>query len=219
MDIGWYRMIWDAEASLWIFMKFVTDYLHPWEEQVLKKKAKGPHCGDCGKALIGLPRLRPIEYMRCDECPALLCLIWYIYISFQVHPESTWYCTVEQHMGHTADATPQTFLSNPSDSLRLIKSGSGSFKIYIYRFFSCACVSWNIQWTVSMSGQDYIWPTLQASASTCMRLKQREKRVNRAYGGSRCAHCVRQRIVRAFLIEESARGAFCVAMGNHEVGF
>jgi hypothetical protein len=143
----------------------------------------------------------------------------YIYISFQVHPESTWYCTVEQHMGHTADATPQTFLSNPSDSLRLIKSGSGSFKIYIYRFFSCACVSWNIQWTVSMSGQDYIWPTLQASASTCMRLKQREKRVNRAYGGSRCAHCVRQRIVRAFLIEESARGAFCVAMGNHEVGF
>ena len=57
--------------------------------------------------------------------------IYIIYISFQVHPESTWYCTVEEHMGHTADATPQTFLSNPSDSLRLIKSGSGSFKIYI----------------------------------------------------------------------------------------
>eukprot|EP00438_Fugacium_kawagutii_P026111 Skav224739 [mRNA] locus=scaffold3343:67664:77589:- [translate_table: standard] len=34
------------------------------------------------------------------------------------------------------------------------------------------------------------------------RLKQREKRVSRAYGGSRCAHCVRSRIVRAFLIEE-----------------
>ena len=33
------------------------------------------------------------------------------------------------------------------------------------------------------------------------RLKKREKRVNRAYGGSRCAHCVRERIVRAFLIE------------------
>ena len=57
--------------------------------------------------------------------------IYILYISFQVHPESTWYCTVEEHMGHTADATPQTFLSNPSDSLRLIKSGSGSFKIYI----------------------------------------------------------------------------------------
>ncbi|CAK9002790.1 unnamed protein product [Durusdinium trenchii] len=65
--------------------------------QVVKKKAKGPICGDCGKALIGLPRLRPIEYAR---------------------------------------------------------------------------------------------------------LKKREKRVNRAYGGSRCAGCVRSRIVRAFLIEE-----------------
>merc|ERR1712100_927239 len=65
--------------------------------QTLKKKAKGPICGDCGKALIGLPRLRPTEYRR---------------------------------------------------------------------------------------------------------LKKREKRVNRAYGGSRCAGCVQSRIVRAFLIEE-----------------
>merc|ERR1712118_266385 len=64
---------------------------------VLKKKAKGPACGDCGKQLIGLPRLRPVEYRR---------------------------------------------------------------------------------------------------------LKKRERRVNRAYGGSRCATCVRARVVRAFLIEE-----------------
>merc|ERR1712228_1001761 len=64
---------------------------------VLKKKSSKPKCGDCGKALIGVPRLRPIEYRR---------------------------------------------------------------------------------------------------------LKKREKRVNRAYGGSRCAGCVKQRIVRAFLIEE-----------------
>mmetsp|Transcript_124762 Transcript_124762/g.216335 ORF Transcript_124762/g.216335 Transcript_124762/m.216335 type:complete len:126 (+) Transcript_124762:93-470(+) len=64
---------------------------------VLKKKAKGPHCGDCGKALIGVPRLRPTEYRR---------------------------------------------------------------------------------------------------------LKKRERRVNRAYGGSRCAACVRSRVIRAFLIEE-----------------
>jgi len=34
------------------------------------------------------------------------------------------------------------------------------------------------------------------------RLKSREKRVNRAYGGSRCAGCVRMRVMRAFLIEE-----------------
>eukprot|EP00602_Paraphysomonas_sp_CaronLab_P008286 CAMPEP_0185021196 /NCGR_PEP_ID=MMETSP1103-20130426/3874_1 /TAXON_ID=36769 /ORGANISM="Paraphysomonas bandaiensis, Strain Caron Lab Isolate" /LENGTH=118 /DNA_ID=CAMNT_0027552573 /DNA_START=82 /DNA_END=438 /DNA_ORIENTATION=+ len=32
--------------------------------------------------------------------------------------------------------------------------------------------------------------------------KKREKTVSRAYGGSRCGNCVRQRIVRAFLIEE-----------------
>jgi len=33
-------------------------------------------------------------------------------------------------------------------------------------------------------------------------LKQRQRTVSRPYGGSRCGHCVRQRIVRAFLIEE-----------------
>merc|ERR550514_2097899 len=33
-------------------------------------------------------------------------------------------------------------------------------------------------------------------------LKRRQRKVARAYGGSRCASCVRQRIVRAFLIEE-----------------
>merc|ERR1712227_1053238 len=34
------------------------------------------------------------------------------------------------------------------------------------------------------------------------RIAKNKKRVARAYGGSRCAVCVRQRIVRAFLIEE-----------------
>jgi len=34
------------------------------------------------------------------------------------------------------------------------------------------------------------------------RTKKRERTVSRAYGGSRCAGCVRQRIVRAFLVEE-----------------
>ncbi|RYH01510.1 hypothetical protein EON65_48260 [archaeon] len=32
--------------------------------------------------------------------------------------------------------------------------------------------------------------------------QKREKTVSRAYGGSRCHQCVRQRIVRAFLVEE-----------------
>lgn len=34
------------------------------------------------------------------------------------------------------------------------------------------------------------------------RLSRNQKRVSRAYGGSRCAPCVRDRIVRAFLLEE-----------------
>ena len=34
------------------------------------------------------------------------------------------------------------------------------------------------------------------------RISKRQKTVSRAYGGSRCASCVRSRIVRAFLIEE-----------------
>ena len=109
-------------------------------------------------------------------------------------------------MGYTADASFETF---PwlilSDSLKLIESGSGSFKKYIIIIHYLG--------SSPGSGQDDI------SISICVRLKQREKRVSRAYGGSRCAHCVRSRIVRAFLIEESARGVFRVAMGNHEVDF
>jgi large subunit ribosomal protein L34e len=35
-----------------------------------------------------------------------------------------------------------------------------------------------------------------------MRLSRSKKNVTRAYGGSRCANCVRNRIVRAFLVEE-----------------
>lgn len=34
------------------------------------------------------------------------------------------------------------------------------------------------------------------------RIKKSQKTVLRAYGGSRCANCVKERIVRAFLIEE-----------------
>eukprot|EP01092_Planopodium_desertum_P002508 TRINITY_DN141179_c0_g1_i1.p1 TRINITY_DN141179_c0_g1~~TRINITY_DN141179_c0_g1_i1.p1 ORF type:complete len:130 (+),score=9.51 TRINITY_DN141179_c0_g1_i1:53-391(+) len=34
------------------------------------------------------------------------------------------------------------------------------------------------------------------------RLSVNKRTVHRAYGGSRCADCVKQRIVRAFLIEE-----------------
>lgn len=33
-------------------------------------------------------------------------------------------------------------------------------------------------------------------------MKKRERTVSRAYGGSACANCVKQRIMRAFLLEE-----------------
>eukprot|EP00128_Syssomonas_multiformis_P016128 Colp12_sorted_trinity150504_noHs@11394 len=35
-----------------------------------------------------------------------------------------------------------------------------------------------------------------------MKISKTKKSVTRAYGGSRCAHCVRERVVRAFLVEE-----------------
>ncbi|KAF1744176.1 hypothetical protein MXB_4089 [Myxobolus squamalis] len=34
-------------------------------------------------------------------------------------------------------------------------------------------------------------------------MSKRQKTVNRSYGGSRCGKCVRDRILRAFLVEES----------------
>jgi len=43
----------------------------------------------------------------------------------------------------------------------------------------------------------------QLRPSEYARISKRQKRVSRAYGGSRCAMCVRNRIVRAFLIEEN----------------
>ncbi|CDJ58393.1 ribosomal protein L34, putative [Eimeria maxima] len=33
-------------------------------------------------------------------------------------------------------------------------------------------------------------------------LKKRERTVNRAYGGTRCHSCVREKVLRAFLVEE-----------------
>ncbi|KAF9112687.1 60S ribosomal protein L34 [Mortierella sp. AM989] len=49
---------------------------------------------------------------------------------------------------------------------------------------------------VALPGVPALRPTEYA------RISRRQKTVNRAYGGSRCANCVRDRIVRAFLIEE-----------------
>ncbi|CAG2179752.1 unnamed protein product [Oppiella nova] len=45
-------------------------------------------------------------------------------------------------------------------------------------------------------------PIVYARPRELSALSRRHKTVTRAYGGSRCAKCVRSRIVRAFLIEE-----------------
>ena len=39
-------------------------------------------------------------------------------------------------------------------------------------------------------------------SSAYKNLKKRERRVSRAYGGTLCGGCVREKIVRAFLLEE-----------------
>eukprot|EP00286_Rhodomonas_abbreviata_P007539 CAMPEP_0181322774 /NCGR_PEP_ID=MMETSP1101-20121128/19410_1 /TAXON_ID=46948 /ORGANISM="Rhodomonas abbreviata, Strain Caron Lab Isolate" /LENGTH=117 /DNA_ID=CAMNT_0023430715 /DNA_START=27 /DNA_END=380 /DNA_ORIENTATION=- len=49
-----------------------------------------------------------------------------------------------------------------------------------------------------LRGMKALRPFLLKKSTTCKRLKH----VTRAYGGNRCGQCVRQRIIRAFLIEE-----------------
>jgi large subunit ribosomal protein L34e len=48
----------------------------------------------------------------------------------------------------------------------------------------------------SLQGIQHLRPSMY------MRNKQRERKVSRCYGGAVCHSCVRQRIVRAFLLEE-----------------
>jgi large subunit ribosomal protein L34e len=43
-------------------------------------------------------------------------------------------------------------------------------------------------------------PHLRSAAYA--RLARHERTVNRPYGGSRCAHCTRERVMRAFILEE-----------------
>ena len=47
-----------------------------------------------------------------------------------------------------------------------------------------------------------LWQIPALRPSEYKRISKRQKNVSRAYGGSRCANCVKERVVRAFLIEE-----------------
>ncbi|GKT95853.1 60S ribosomal protein L34 [Colletotrichum tofieldiae] len=52
----------------------------------------------------------------------------------------------------------------------------------------------------SRMAQRYLVPALRPREYS--QISKPKKTVQRAYGGSRCGNCVRDRIVRAFLIEE-----------------
>ena len=49
-----------------------------------------------------------------------------------------------------------------------------------------------------LRGVKALRPAQTRASVTC----KRQKHVTRAYGGARCGNCVRQRVIRAFLIEE-----------------
>ncbi|XP_005752164.1 large ribosomal subunit protein eL34 [Pundamilia nyererei] len=72
-------------------------------------------------------------------------------------------------------------------------------------FLGCAAESVTLQLLVPPLFSTSISVFLQIRAvrpQVLMRLSKTKKHVSRAYGGSMCAKCVRDRIKRAFLIEE-----------------
>merc|ERR1719420_558242 len=81
-----------------------------------------------------------------------------------------------------------------SNKVRTLKTPGGRLTVQILKkkasMVKCGDCGGKIQGVVSCRPKQF------------KNLKSREKHVSRAYGGSRCAKCVRDRIVRAFLIEE-----------------
>ena len=98
-----------------------------WEEQVLKKKAKGPHCGDCGKALIGLPRLRPVEYMRCDQCQPCFVSFGLVYVYNYVHIYIYRYIDIDIHTYNYNQLYTHVYM-------------------YVYIYIYINIYSWSLQW-------------------------------------------------------------------------
>ena len=106
------------------------------------KTRAAPKCGDCKKALIGIPRLAPLAFLSISK-------------------------------------RQKTVRAPPSCQA---PSGCGC---------GCGCNIPVLSGLLKCGG---------AGADAAMFVLWAQ--VSRAYGGSRCAHCVRDRIVRAFLIEE-----------------
>merc|ERR1712142_162076 len=84
---------------------------------------------------------------------------------------------------------------NTSSNKRRIVRTPGGRLVYQYvkkRGKRAACANCKIE----LSG------VVRARAFKLKSLPKRKKRVTRAYGGNLCHKCVRERVVRAFLIEE-----------------
>merc|ERR1711924_184224 len=81
-----------------------------------------------------------------------------------------------------------------SNKVRTLKTPGGKLAVHVLKkkasIVKCGDCGGKIQGAASVRPKEF------------KNLKSRQKHVTRAYGGSRCAKCVRDRIVRAFLIEE-----------------
>uniref|UniRef100_A0A7S1XUC3 60S ribosomal protein L34 n=1 Tax=Phaeomonas parva TaxID=124430 RepID=A0A7S1XUC3_9STRA len=81
-----------------------------------------------------------------------------------------------------------------SNKVKAVKTPGGSLKAHYHRKKPASVKCGDCG--TALPGLKALRPIAMKRASKCRRT------VKRAYGGSRCAHCVRQRVLRAFLIEE-----------------
>ncbi|KAJ7370479.1 60S ribosomal protein L34 [Desmophyllum pertusum] len=96
--------------------------------------------------------------------------------------------------GAATDLQTSSFLQHQSNRKRISKTPGGKL-VYLYtkkpgKVPKCGDCKAKLQGL----------PALRPKK--LMHISKPQKTVSRAYGGSRCARCVRERIVRAFLIEE-----------------
>ncbi|KAJ3357733.1 hypothetical protein AMAG_02154 [Allomyces macrogynus ATCC 38327] len=81
-----------------------------------------------------------------------------------------------------------------SNKVRVVKTPGGKL-VYQYALKKAASPKCG-DCGVALAGIPALRPRKYAT------LSKRQKTVSRTYGGSRCGHCVRERILRAFLVEE-----------------
>ncbi|KWU44129.1 60s ribosomal protein l34-b [Rhodotorula sp. JG-1b] len=85
--------------------------------------------------------------------------------------------------------------STKSNGKRIVKTPGGKLRYLTVKKAAAAPKCGDCH--IALPGVPTLRPRQYAQVS------KRVKTVQRAYGGSRCANCVRERIVRAFLVEEA----------------